>query len=380
MADKKKNDEMLYIIGCPRSGTYLFSQFLWKTFDVAIPVETHFIPLFKIYLFLWGDLNKEKNRQKLLDAIEDFLLIWTPNSERDRPPDVIIRHSLLVSFYTASDVNQGNDSYPKIVSSIFKNYAEYHGSKKYGDKSAFYGHKSLTEMDKSSYGNPKFIHIIRDGRDVAMSWMGIWVGPKTISQAAQEWAKHVREKKKWGLDHPDRYLEIKYEDILSEPMETFGRVADFIKEPRPTSMPAHENSRLSQALASTGPHKKVNSPLDPDNKNKWRLKMSKKEIFIFQKIAGAELLQCGYEIESIKSGAYWLYYWVDRSRGLFYDVFSLRKIKLHIKNNFPLVIWLMRLIGLRPSKIISGVYGEKAIMNAIGDGALPGNEKTSNSV
>ena len=72
------------ISGAPRSGTYLLMTKLAREYDIAFPVETHFIPIFYRYRFLWGDLRNKDNREKMLDAIYKFLEIWTPRSERGR--------------------------------------------------------------------------------------------------------------------------------------------------------------------------------------------------------------------------------------------------------------------------------------------------------
>ncbi|MBA3474240.1 MAG: sulfotransferase, partial [Rubrobacter sp.] len=33
----------------------------------------------------------------------------------------------------------------------------------------------------------RFIHVVRDGRDVALSSMGLWFGPDSIEEAARRW-------------------------------------------------------------------------------------------------------------------------------------------------------------------------------------------------
>ena len=58
---------------------------LERHFDVCVMSETHFIPIFRKFLWLYGDLTIENNRERLLHSIIEFLTVWmtieTPNSD-----------------------------------------------------------------------------------------------------------------------------------------------------------------------------------------------------------------------------------------------------------------------------------------------------------
>jgi hypothetical protein len=47
----------ILLCGCPRSGTTLVSRHLGSALNIAVPDETHFIPHFRRYLRLWGNLD-----------------------------------------------------------------------------------------------------------------------------------------------------------------------------------------------------------------------------------------------------------------------------------------------------------------------------------
>ena len=49
----------VFIVGCPRSGTYLLLKLISVNLDFASPIETHFIPYFRRYCFLYGNLEKK---------------------------------------------------------------------------------------------------------------------------------------------------------------------------------------------------------------------------------------------------------------------------------------------------------------------------------
>ena len=73
----------------------------------------------------------------------------------------------------------------------------------------------LDQIDTAMCGRARFIHVVRDGRDVCVSWRRIKVGPRTVKEAAKAWSGHIEGKQYWGREHPDRYLEVRYKDLLN---------------------------------------------------------------------------------------------------------------------------------------------------------------------
>ena len=101
----------LFVIGCPRSGTSLLTSILSR--ELAIPYETHFIPLFERVLWLWGDLRRPSRRAHLLRSIYEFLEIWTVQAARGRALDQLHRMSLLATKPSADELVDGTTSYPE---------------------------------------------------------------------------------------------------------------------------------------------------------------------------------------------------------------------------------------------------------------------------
>jgi hypothetical protein len=63
----------------------------------------------------------------------------------------------------------------------------------------------------------RIIHIHRDGRDVALSWMATGFGPANAYTAATAWKSLVAAGRRDGSAHSDSYLDVRYETLLSEP-------------------------------------------------------------------------------------------------------------------------------------------------------------------
>ncbi|MBF0296123.1 MAG: sulfotransferase, partial [Magnetococcales bacterium] len=76
----------VFVVGCDRSGTTLLTALLESRLGLAAPLETHFIPYFARTLFLWGDLGRRRNRERLLTAIGHFLEILLVSSTPQLDP------------------------------------------------------------------------------------------------------------------------------------------------------------------------------------------------------------------------------------------------------------------------------------------------------
>ncbi|MDD5450318.1 MAG: sulfotransferase [Desulfovibrionales bacterium] len=334
---------VVLIVGAPRSGTYLLVTKLNALFSMAIPIETHFIPLFQRYLPLWGDLRNESNRSLLLECIYDFLEIWTLRSGQGRDLEDIVQHSLLVTRPRTKAILADNDNYPDMVEALFREYADFREARLTGDKSAFFASIPLEEFD-NALSSMKIIHVIRDGRDVSLSWRATWFGPRSLAEAAWLWRDHVQDKQRWGMRNPDRYLELRYEDLLDAPDTTLARVGDFLGLPV-TEIDNRDNS-MAELLAQGDTHVKLMEPLDPGNKEKWRHAMSERDQALFEYYAGDVLLANGYCISGRQINvrellAFLLYGLAARTLRLV----SFRHWRLWLKEFLPIAVWAARRLG-----------------------------------
>lgn len=88
----------------------------------------------------------------------------------------------------------------------------------------------------SCFPGARFIHVIRDGRDVVTSalaakesWGWQWA-PTNAADAAAEWRQAVTESSRLK-DLSGRYLEVRYEDLLSNGSDELARVFEFLGLP-----------------------------------------------------------------------------------------------------------------------------------------------------
>ncbi len=273
-------DSPIFIVGCPRSGTNLLRDLLRSHPHLAFPAESHFIPEFyKGY----GDPQNERAARRLAARI--LSLHWV------RAWDLQLDLSTFA----------GDRSYRQIVTRIYEEWARKQNKARWGDKTPHYVTKIQILLEIFPSG--KIIHIYRDGRDVALSWLRVRFGPRNLFTAAQAWKRMVRTGRQAGATLPeDTYLEVRYETLLSHPAETMKYVCEFIGEPfteavlRPTAtlLPSRHRNLVGAPRLRT-----VASEIISGNAMKWKKQMALSDRILFESVAGDLLQALGYETAGV---------------------------------------------------------------------------------
>jgi len=141
----------------------------------------------------------------------------------------------------------------------------------------------------------KIINIIRDGRDCTMS-QKYWLAPEdgkgwSYSWCCRQWVTYINSGKMHRKD--SRYLEIKYEDLIENPLKTINKILDFTQL-KHMSKKDLLNFYKKKGVDKHKDHPGVRKPLDKKRINKWVNKMSKKDKKTFEKIAGKTFKGLGY--------------------------------------------------------------------------------------
>jgi hypothetical protein len=102
------------------------------------------------------------------------------------------------------------------------------GKTRWVDKSP--GYAMIPNFLDSMFPDCQIVHVIRDPRDVLDSWRRRW-GFRRSVRGVQSWAHHVRRARKFGSAHPDRYLEIRYEEMVRSPERIVRELIDWLDEP-----------------------------------------------------------------------------------------------------------------------------------------------------
>jgi hypothetical protein len=250
----------VFVLGCPRSGTTLLAEFLTPT-KYGAPVETHFITKYAKLQSAYGDLSVRVNFDRLVADIlaERPVMQWKLHVDQD-------------ALWAA----RGGQSYADIVHGICLLRARGLGKSSWGDKTPHYI-LDLPRLD-ALFPHAKFVVIVRDGRDVALSLLEKTWGPGNLYACAQYWkACHAETPALARLRARGRVCEVSYEALLDDPRAVVARVYAFLEEPFP-------EAALRPLLDS----------VRPGNRDKWQARLTPAEIRLFEHVAAGTLARFGY--------------------------------------------------------------------------------------
>lgn len=132
------------------------------------------------------------------------------------------------------------------------------------------------------YPEMRFIHCIRDGRDVACSLVTRRWGPRTFGDAAAIWALGIRRGLAFAQQFPDRYTAVRFENLLLQPAQEIRRLLVWLgEEGDPEEILAHYQGGAVR--------------LDTSRIGEWERIFSPDDRAQFQLRAGDVLAELGYQ-------------------------------------------------------------------------------------
>jgi len=279
-----------FVVGVNRSGTTLLRMMLDAHPELTVPPETHFLPEL-IDAADAGDATPEA----LLAAI---------TSQREWGDFGLTEEQLLEAFRAQDPLTAGG-----ALRSFYEAYAERVGKPRWGEKTPIYV-KSMRKI-QGALPEARFVHVIRDGRDVALSIRDRATKEHTIEAIAERWVRRITRARAQSkrLDH---YLEIRYEALILDTEPTLRQVLDFLELPWDDAvLDYHERSaarleEMKRELPDQGKrttlsverrmktHARTTEKPDPKRVSRWRESMGRADRETFESIAGDLLKELGY--------------------------------------------------------------------------------------
>jgi len=275
----------LFIVGCPRSGTTLVKRIVQAHSHIAVTPETHWVPR-------WYRKRKGLSPEGLVTpTLVAQVLQYHKFPNLEIPPERV-----------ESLIHPGESvSYREFVSRLYDLYGETQGKPRVGDKTPGYV-RSLPVLHEL-WPRARFIHVVRDGRDVCLSATGwskagkiaarfpVWVA-EPVAAAAVWWEWHVR----LGLQEGTRlgsglYYEIRYEALVANAAEECSRLCAFLGVPYEEKMLRFYEGRTRHEPGLDAKHAWL--PITPGLRD-WRTQMSRENLEWFEGAAGGLLHELGY--------------------------------------------------------------------------------------
>jgi len=280
-----------FIVGSGRSGTNLLRMMLDSHPQMAVLPETHFIP----DAVRAAQLNKQNPGDAFFDAIRqhqrwsDFRLDETELRE----------HIIKIKPFDLATA----------LRVFYRTYANRFDKLLWGDHTPAYAYQ--VDLIKGILPEAHFIHLLRDGRDVVLSYRGLWFAPNADFKIASQWLSRTLYAQQ-AIKHK-HYLQIRYERLITDPQETLRRICGFlrldwdpamleyfertperIQDFRHDVYKSGTNELIVNADDRMHIYKNLDRPPDMSRLNRWKREMSLWQLYRVEKTIGTELANQGY--------------------------------------------------------------------------------------
>ena len=280
----------LFMIGTQRSGSNLLRLMLNQQPAIAAPHPPHILERFMPLLPLYGDMQIERNFDRLVDDVCRIIELnpvpWEGVSlDRETVKSCCFDSSLMAVYGAVHDLmSEAKGAFVWCCKSLANLYFV----------------PELTAF----FPDARFIYLYRDGRDVAVSFRKAVVGEKSFYHIACNWheEQQLALKLRERTDSGD-FFSLSYEELTSNTEATLRRLMGHFNIPFDEHMLTFNNSEDAQATAKSGSlWSNVVQPVMKSNTRKFLREASERDISIFESVAGESLDRLGYERSFINKG------------------------------------------------------------------------------
>ena len=268
----------VFVIGCSRSGTTLLYHMLLSSGNFAIyRMESQ---IFNLFEPRFRPLHKLKNKRRALDAWYGTRLYTRSGLE---PAEIESR--------LLAECQNGGD----FLRIIMEAMCHKQGVERWAETTP--EHLLYIRRIKETIPDALIVHVIRDGRDVALSWEKLsqirrfpWDKKRVAVAAAIYWEWIVGKGREAGSRFNGEYLEVRYEDLIREPATVLKNLEPFIE---------HELNYAQIQRAGIGSVSKPNTAFPGDQRSpvgRWMTDFSHDDLAALETLVGPTLQRLGYEL------------------------------------------------------------------------------------
>ena len=270
----------VFVLGCPRSGTTLLYHMLLSAGNFAVyRAESQ---VFNLLEPRFGDLGVPRNRQRMLEAWQRSSLFTRTGLDAET-----IRNEVMAKCRNAGD----------FLRIVMEAMAREQGVERWADCTP--DHLLALRRIKQTIPNALVVHIIRDGRDVALSLeRQHWIRPfpwdrgKELFTAALYWEWVVNRGREAGQELGSDYVEVHYEDLVGNPSSVLTDLGEFIGQDL-------DYERIEKV--GIGSVSRPNSSFSKESRDfrpvaRWRERIEEDQLRDIEFLIGGTLQSLGYEL------------------------------------------------------------------------------------
>jgi hypothetical protein len=265
----------LLILGVRRSGTTLLRVMLDRHSELAVPDESYFVP----------QLADRHLRRVDPDEFVDDLRRLNTLAEWEVPLDEV-----RARLYDGMPIGAA-------IGTVYAVYARERGKPRWADKTPMY--MQNLRLLEGLFPDALYVHLIRDGRDAALSFSEMprgvvtetWMHPRSAADFACQWRTEVAAARALGRRVAPRYLEIRYEELVADVEAALRRICDFAGLAYEPAMADYAGS----VDVSAKPHQQSLKRPPTQGLRDWRTQMASPDVAAFERVAGDLLRELGYE-------------------------------------------------------------------------------------
>ncbi|WP_088330231.1 sulfotransferase [Lacimicrobium sp. SS2-24] len=289
MSKEFNSSNFNFLMCSERSGSNLIVQIMNSHSMICGPSTKHIISPVARNLFRYGDLKRDENWLALLEDICSLINMGFSRWKKVFTVQMLNEMS--------PERNPGN-----LLKRMF--LAE---AKEFGKDIVFIKENRIYEYMSYlllNFPESKFIFLVRDPRDVALSWKKSINHAGGVVRAARQWqhdqAYYINEYE--NMNNMGRSFYLSYENLLSSPMATLKELCKFLTVPFDEKvLEFHSNKLTIENSKKDATWENLSKPLMTGNFNKFSSELTKEELLAIEKICKNEMLSLGYELVSSSS-------------------------------------------------------------------------------
>jgi Sulfotransferase family len=265
-----------FVVGNERSGTTLLTVLLGRHSELATTPETHFLSLVP---------RKKTGPAATRTELLDQLFAWRHTADMK-----LDRTRLTARF------NKFPADYASLFRAMLEEYAAEHapGKTRIGEKTPLHLLSVPTLMEW--YPQGRVVCIVRDGRDVVLSLLNMsWNHEHRLRPLCMNWMRLLKIAEDYQQQYPERFLLIRYEDLLDKPQEILQQVDEFLGlkfEPQQLDASAQPTNVVPEA--ERGWKGQALEQVDPSRKATWKKKATPQQLLVMNTLMGKALRHMGY--------------------------------------------------------------------------------------